>query len=88
MHFYGLLFLHTYLGRISLFNILSSDCPILHFFSNMRDQVSNPYKNMTQMYFSAYFNLYALTQETVRHRAMAWEFDISEINLLLIFDLP
>jgi len=83
MHFCGLVFLHTYLGRISLFNILSSDCPILHFFFNMRDQLSNPYKNMRQMYFSAYFILYALTQETARHRAMAWEFDIPEINLFL-----
>ena len=66
-------YLHTYLVRVSLYNILFSDSQSLHFFLNMRDQDSNPHKNKTQKYFSTYFNLYLLTWETVRHMAVACE---------------
>jgi hypothetical protein len=47
----------------------------------MRGEVSNPYENMTQIYFSAYCNLYVLTYETAGQRAVMWDFDVPEINL-------
>jgi len=85
MYFCGLLFLHTYLVRMSIVNTLFSYIPILPFFLNMSGHDSNPYENMTQINFSAYFNLYVLTYETVRPRAIMWDFNVPEINIFLYF---